>query len=220
MPWHFLQNEKRGWVRKLGLGWREKNRRKPSIDAGAGFGSCPWAKINSPWQWDKMLKRAPASSRSPKSQLCWSNEPGALRGLGAPWLWAGCVLCRQFIETGLACLPHPSRLGLRAITSAGGAARWTSRANSGREEKLDRELWEQQRDAADKTIPEFRRRSSGEGWLDALSTPGLASSSNRLAPQRDFSGFKKPGLRVEPASDWTGINLGRTKFRMLTMKNW
>ena len=163
MPWHFLQNEKRGWVRKLGLGWREKNRRKPSIDAGAGFGSCPWAKINSPWQWDKMLKRAPGSSRSPKSQLCWSNEPGVLRGLGAPWLWAGCVLCRQFIETGLACLPHPSRLGLRAIRSAGGAARWTSRAISGREEKLDKELWEPQRDAADKTIPEFRRGSSGRG---------------------------------------------------------
>ena len=59
----------------------------------------------------------------------------------------------------------------------------------------------------------------GEGWLDELSTPGLASSSNRLAPQRDFSGFKKPGLRVEPASDRTGINLGRTKFRMITMKN-
>lgn len=75
-----------------------------------------------------------------------------------------------------------------------------ARAISGREEKLDKELWEPQRDAADKTIPEFRRGSSGRG-LAELSTPGLASSSNRLAPQRDFSGFKKPGLRVEPASD-------------------
>lgn len=37
-------------------------------------------------------------------------------------------------------------------------------------------------EAVDKTIPELRRGSSGEGWMDELSTLGLASSSDRLAP--------------------------------------
>lgn len=37
-------------------------------------------------------------------------------------------------------------------------------------------------EAVDKTIPELRRGSSGECWMDELSTLGLASSSDRLAP--------------------------------------
>lgn len=77
-----------GLVRKPSLGWREENQRKFSIDTAAWLGSCPWAKINSPWQWDKMLILAPARGSQPKSQLRWSNEPGDLRGLRPQWLLA------------------------------------------------------------------------------------------------------------------------------------
>lgn len=151
--------------RKLGMGkktlkgWREENQRKPFIDAGAGLGSCPWAKINSQWQWDKTLMLAPARGRQPKSQLCWSNEPGDLRGLGPQWLLAGCGSLQAVYWNGVCVSSHPSRLDPRTIRSAGGTSHWTTpgylRGVGGGEEKLIREPPEQQRDAwrgwADKT---------------------------------------------------------------------
>lgn len=76
--------QKWGLVRKPSLQRIEENQSKPSTDAGAGLGDHPWAKINAPWQWDKMLILAPARGRQPKSQLCWSNELGDLRGLRPP----------------------------------------------------------------------------------------------------------------------------------------
>lgn len=136
-------NERRGWwsldrilvfsikwkwsmVRKPGLGWREENPRKPFTDAGAGLGSCPGAKINSSWQWDKTLILAPAKGRQPKSQLCWSNESGDLRGWGPQWLVTGCGSLQAVYWNRVCASPHPSGLDLRTIRSAGGASRWTT----------------------------------------------------------------------------------------------
>lgn len=102
-------------IRKPGLGWRKENPRKPFIDAGAGLGSCPGAKINSSWQWDKALISAPARGRQPKSQLCWSNEPGDLRGPGPQWRVIGCGSLQAVYWNRACAPPHPSGLDLRAI---------------------------------------------------------------------------------------------------------
>lgn len=95
---------------------------------------------------------------------------------------------------------------------------------AGREEHI-REHWEQPRDAwwgwAEKTIPWLRRGSSEEGragWRSFL-LGGLTSPSDCLTPERGLSVFKKPGFRVQWASGRRRVNLGRTTFRMIRMKN-
>lgn len=221
--WHVLQNEKWGLVRQPDLGWREENQRKPSIDAGAGFGSCPWAKINSLWQWNKMLLWAPARGRPPKSQLRWSNEPGDLRGLGARWLLQAAVLCKQFIETGLACLPHPSGLGLRTIRSAGGASRWKTQAVSGREEKLVRELWELQRDAwrggSRQDNPRAKKgelRGVLDGWTfySGISILFRSPGSLETSLSSKSQGYVQGGHLTEQEWIWVGLNLEWLRWRI------
>lgn len=106
-PLAFSAKRKTGMGKKAGPGWREENRRKPSIDAGAGSGSCPWAKINSRWQWDKMLKQAPARadrrSRSCAGQM--SLEPSG------GWERHGCEQAAfsagSLLKQGLCAFPTP-----------------------------------------------------------------------------------------------------------------
>ena len=167
-PLAFSAKRKTGMGKKAGPGMKRRKSEKTFYWCWCWVWQLPLSKNKLPVAVGQDAEAGACQSRSPKSQLCWSNEPGALRGLGAPWLRAGCLLCRQFIETGLVCFPHPSGLGLRATRSAGGAARWTTRAISGREEKLDRELWEQPRDAADKTIGVQKRELGRAGWMNFL----------------------------------------------------
>lgn len=101
-----LYRTKMGIAKRARSGMKTRKSEKPSIDAGAVLGSCPWAKINSPWQWDKMLILAPARGRQPKSQLRWSNELGDLRGLRPPWLLAGCGAL-QAVYWNRVCVPSP-----------------------------------------------------------------------------------------------------------------
>lgn len=105
VSWHPTK-QNWGLVRKPSLRRREENQRKPSMDAGAGLGSCPGAKANSPWQWDKMLILAPARGRQPMSQLRWSNELGDLRGPRPQRLSAGCGSL-QAVYWNRVCAPSP-----------------------------------------------------------------------------------------------------------------
>lgn len=151
------------------MGWREENQRKPSIDAGIGLGSCPWAKINSPWQWDKMLILAPARGRQPKSQLCWSNEPADPRRLGPRWLLAGCSSL-QAVYWSRVCVPSPP---LWAGSQNNQKCRWRRQLNnpvlpSGGRSSLASPPSSKGmpgEDAEDRMVPKLRRGSSEEGGL-------------------------------------------------------
>lgn len=55
--------------------------------------------------------------------------------------------------------------------------------------------------------------------MDELPTWGLTSPSDHLTLERGSSVFKKPGLYVKRESGRTRINLGRTNFRVIRMKN-
>lgn len=104
-PLAFSANEKQGWVRKLGLGWREKSE-KTFYWCWCWVCSCPCAKINPRGSGTRCWNGAPGSSRSPVTAVLGQMSLESSGG----WERHGCehlrFLCRQFIETGLG-VPSP-----------------------------------------------------------------------------------------------------------------
>lgn len=188
-----------GIAKRARSGMKTRKSEKPSIDAGAVLGSCPWAKINSPWQWDKMLILAPARGRQPKSQLRWSNELGDLRGLRPPWLLAGCGAL-QAVYWNRVCVPSPP---LWAGSQNNQKCRWHVALNNHPKLPLGgRRSWEAPPGTQggmkgflrlDRTMQSEHGMLRG-GSGDELWTWGLVSPFDCLAPKKDFSSFSKTGI--------------------------